>query len=115
MKSRQSNRIATKAVGTCSTANGVEWTVAIDDLSASGCRIEAPPRPVAVGERVKLAIAGSRPHAAEIAWQRDGQIGLQFAQPLNDRVLRHLARAGGDSAPIATLPSEQKPSVRRIL
>ncbi len=67
MKTRKSARMATTATGSCRTARGMQWDVALADLSEGGCRADNPRGRLQLGEFVRLFIAGTGPHMAEVA------------------------------------------------
>ncbi|MDP2130744.1 MAG: PilZ domain-containing protein [Erythrobacter sp.] len=101
MKARRSARVSTTTTGSCRTARGMQWDIMLADLSQGGCRIEDPQGRLRLGEYVRLYIAGTGPHVAEVAWRQGAWIGLEFARPLPERVLIGLTAAdGSDLAPV---------------
>ncbi|MDT8280924.1 MAG: PilZ domain-containing protein [Erythrobacter sp.] len=95
IKARRSARVPTTATGSCRTARGVQWDIELADLSQGGCQIEDPQGRLRLGEHVRLTIAGTGPHMAEIAWRQGALIGVEFVRPLPERVLARLAAADG--------------------
>lgn len=114
MRARQSARVATTATGSCRTARGMQWDIALADLSQGGCRIEDPHGRLRLGEFVRLFIAGTGPHMAEIAWRQGTRIGIEFTRPLPERVLKRLAEADWAGARAAEADRHDAP-VRRVL
>jgi hypothetical protein len=115
MKARKSARIATTATGSCRTSRGMQWDIALTDLSCGGCRIEDPQGRLRLGEFVRLFIAGTGPHMAEIVWRQGTRIGIEFSRPLPDRVLARLAVADWDGARQAVVEDTHVRPVRRML
>lgn len=66
--------------------------VAIADLSAHGCRIEAADDEVAVGSPVFVRLDGLAPLRATVRWHEGGVAGLEFDHPLYIPVLDHLLK-----------------------
>lgn len=52
--------------------------IALDDLSAGGCRLDDPHGRLRLGEFVRLYIAGTGPHMAEVAWRQGSRVGVEF-------------------------------------
>lgn len=115
MKARKSARIPSIATGSCRTSRGMQWDIALEDLSLGGCRIEDPHTRLRLGEFVRLFIAGTGPHMAEVAWRQGTRIGLEFARPLPERVVGRLA--AGDAAETRGAEAEHRdgPPVRRMV
>jgi hypothetical protein len=91
--------------------------IELADLSAGGCRIEDPQARLRLGEIVRLFIAGTGPHMAEVAWRQGGRVGLEFQRDLPERVIRKLAAADWEGArrAMAEERSSAVVGVRRIL
>ena len=66
--------------------------VAIADLSAHGCRIEAAEAEVAIGSPVFVRLDGLAPLRATVRWQDGAIAGLEFDHPLYIPVLDHLLK-----------------------
>lgn len=115
MKARRSARIATGATGSCRTARGMQWDIALADLSEGGCRIDDPRGRLRLGEYVRLYIAGTGPHMAEVAWRQGTRIGLEFVRPLPDRVLERLAAADWEGARREERDHGSNAPLRRLL
>lgn len=115
MKARRSVRIATTATGSCRTSRGMQWDIALVDLSCGGCQIEDPHGRLKLGEYVRLFIAGTGPHVAEIVWRQGPRAGIEFARPLPGRVLNRLVAADWDSARAAYDDDRTSVPVRRLI
>lgn len=76
----------------------MQWDIELADLSKGGCRIEDPRGGLGLGEYVRLFIAGTGPHVAEVAWRQGSRIGLEFQNPLPERVFALLAEERWDEA-----------------
>lgn len=98
MKNRHSQRLPTRATGSCRTARGMLWNIQLDDLSAGGCRLEDPRGGMALGEHVRLFIAGTGPHIAEVAWRQGTRVGLEFRTPLSERIVALIVEERYDEA-----------------
>ncbi|MEM6266891.1 MAG: PilZ domain-containing protein [Pseudomonadota bacterium] len=114
MKARRNPREPTTATGSYRTGRGMQWDVELADLSRGGCRVADPRGGLRLGEYVKLFIAGTGPHTAEVAWRQSDRVGLEFARPLPERVVAHLADADWDSAQEAYRSTSQEGLVRRF-
>jgi len=68
-----------------------------------------------LGALVTLSIAGTGPHAAEVAWRQSDRVGLQFRRPLHERVYRLLGREEWDAAREAFEALGSAMPVRRLL
>lgn len=64
--------------------------VKVTDLSARGCRIEAPGRDLDQGSAVFIRLDQLAPLRANVRWYEAGFAGLEFDQPLYVAVLDHL-------------------------
>ncbi len=93
MKARTTSRVPIDATGSYRTSRGMQWDIELADLSEGGCRIFDPQGRVDLGEFVRLYIAGTGPHLAEVAWRNGDHVGLAFARPLSQRVFASLAAA----------------------
>lgn len=92
----------------------MQWDIALADLSQGGCRIEDPHARLQLGEDVRLYIAGTGPHMAEVVWRQSTRVGLEFARPLPERVLSQLVSADWDG-PRESLPAHRNAAqVRRV-
>jgi hypothetical protein len=70
------------------------------DVSSSGCKIDVP-HPIAVGEKVQIALQSFHSLSGTVRWCREGTAGIQFARPLSDAGLKGWkdAIANGPAAP----------------
>ncbi|MEL6878568.1 MAG: PilZ domain-containing protein [Pseudomonadota bacterium] len=103
MKTRKTSRIPIDAVGSYRTSRGMQWDVELADLSEGGCRIFDPRGRAELGQYVRLYIAGTGPHLAEVAWRSGENVGFAFTRPLPERVFTSIAAADGqDAAPVDT-------------
>ena len=91
MKARQKPRTSISAHGTCRTARGARWEAALSDIAEGGCRIADPAGQLAQGDQVRLTIAGTGPHYAQVRWRRGHAAGLAFLRPLPGELLEQLA------------------------
>ena len=89
--------------------------IALDDLSAGGCRLDDPHGRLRLGEFVRLYIAGTGPHMAEVAWRQGSRVGVEFQRDLPERVFRKLAVADWDGARSAYAEDRHSSPLRRIL
>jgi hypothetical protein len=93
----------------------MQWDIALADLSAGGCRLDDPRGRLRLGEFIRLYIAGTGPHMAEVAWRQGSRVGIQFARPLPDRVFHLLAAAEWEAARIAFEQDRSNLPVRRLI
>ncbi|MBI1403167.1 MAG: hypothetical protein GC147_08140 [Porphyrobacter sp.] len=115
MRARSSSRVATAATGSCRTSRGMQWDLDLADLSAGGCRIDDPHGRLRLGEFVRLFIAGTGPHMAEVAWRQGSRVGLEFARALPPRVFHLLAAADWHGAQAAFAEEHSRMPVRRLI
>ncbi|MCL9982362.1 MAG: PilZ domain-containing protein [Erythrobacter sp.] len=115
MRIRGSQRISTEATGSCRTSRGMQWDIALADLSEGGCRLEDPRGRLRLGEFVRLYIAGTGPHMAEVAWRQGDRVGIEFVRPLPARVFQLLAAADWHGAQAAYEEDRRTMPVRRII
>ena len=87
MKTRQKPRPAIAANGQCRVASGMQWDVALADLSEGGCRIADPRGVLRKGAMVELFIAGNGPHRAHVRWVEKGEAGVAFVRMLDGALL----------------------------
>lgn len=113
---RQTERVRTQAEGSCTSERGFEWFIKYEDLSPGGCRVDDPRHGLVLGAMVRLDIAGTGPHHAEVAWRQGDRVGLEFVVPLTDEVFYHLKHGDWDAAKAADeLPSPTRYPVRRVI
>ena len=98
MQTRQQPRRPIDASGHCRSAHGMQWEVALFDLSEGGCRIADPHGRLRRSETVKLFIAGTGPHRAQIQWREGEEVGIQFDRPLQPNLLDQI-HSGRMAAP----------------
>lgn len=98
MHNRRFQRVPTTATGSCRTARGMQWDIDLHDLSCGGCRVDDPRGGMGLGEHVRLFIAGTGPHMAEVAWRQGSRVGLEFRTPLPERIFTLLAQDRWDEA-----------------
>ncbi len=98
MKARKSSRVSLTATGTIRSPRAMQWDVPLADLSQGGCRVDDMQGRLKLGEFVRLFIAGTGPHMAEVAWRQGGNVGLAFTRPLPERVFILLASAEWEEA-----------------
>ena len=91
MQARQTDRVRTSATGTCKTARGMQWQIQLDDLSQGGCRVDDPRHGLELGSFVKVMIADTGPHDAEVAWRQGDRVGMEFLKPLAQPVFKLLS------------------------
>ncbi|MEQ5787863.1 PilZ domain-containing protein [Erythrobacter sp. NFXS35] len=115
MRARNSVRIPTAATGSCRTSRGMQWDLELADLSEGGCRIEDSRGRLRLGEFVRLYIAGTGPHMAEVAWRQGSRVGIEFARPLPRRVFTLLAAADWHGAQAAFEEDNSSLPVRRFI
>jgi len=115
MRARTTSRIGTTATGSCRTSRGMQWDIALADLSQGGCRIDDPRGRLRLGEFVRLYIAGTGPHMAEVAWRQGDRVGIEFARPLPPRVVQRLAEADWHGAQAAFEEDRSALPVRRLI
>jgi hypothetical protein len=112
---RKGERMRTQATGSCKTARGFQWDIKIDDLSVGGCRVDDPRHGMELGAHVTLFIAGTGPHIAEVAWRQGDRVGLEFARPLPERVVKHIAAGEWEQAKEAQSAVVTQFPVRRLI
>lgn len=115
MRIRGSLRIPTEATGSCRTSRGMQWDIVLADLSEGGCRIDDPRGRLRLGEFVRLYIAGTGPHMAEVAWRQGDRVGIEFARPLPARLFQRLAAADWHGAQAAYEEDRSTTQVRRLI
>lgn len=98
MKARKKPRTPITAHGTCRNARGAQWDAVLSDIAEGGCRIADPAGQLAKGDQLRLTIAGTGPHHAQVCWRRGGAAGLAFLRPLPGELIERL-QAGGHAAP----------------
>ncbi|MEP3422307.1 MAG: PilZ domain-containing protein [Erythrobacter sp.] len=91
MQARQSDRVPSRATGSCKTARGLQWDIQIDDLSLGGCRVDDPRHGLELGSFIKVLIAETGPHDAEVVWRQGDRVGMEFLKPLPERVFKLLS------------------------
>ena len=112
---RSSERVPTRAMGSCKTDRGYQWDVAFQDLSSGGCRVDDPRGGMSLGSYVSLIIAGTGPHRAEVAWRQGDRVGLEFLRPLPPRVFKHLAAEEWELANAAHATDSVELPIRRMI
>ena len=115
MQARKTHRVLSRAHGSCKSARGFQWDVRLHNLSSGGCRLDDPHRGMAIGSQVKLFIAGTGPHHAEVVWRQGERVGVEFARPLPERVFRHLAAEEWAEAQAAHKAAVHRPAIRRVI
>ena len=65
-------------------------SVAISDLSARGCRIVTTDEGISAGTSLFVRLNHLAPLRATVRWRGQGNMGLEFDQPLYIPVLDHL-------------------------
>ncbi|MEE4317613.1 MAG: PilZ domain-containing protein [Erythrobacter sp.] len=115
MRSRRSSRIPTTATGSCRTSRGMQWDIELADLSEGGCRLDDPRGHLRLGEFVRLYVAGTGPHMAEVAWRQGSRVGIEFARPLPVRVFQLLAASDWHGARAAFEEDSSNLPVRRLI
>lgn len=115
MKARQSKRVSTAATGSYRTPKGMQWDIELADLSHGGCRVHDPRGGLQLGQYVRLFIAGTGPHMAEVAWRSSAQAGLAFLRPLPPRLFGNLASADWEAAGAAFKETRNEGAVRRFV
>lgn len=115
MEGRMAERVRTRATGSCTSPRGFEWEIAYEDLSHGGCRVDDPRHGLELGQIVKLDIAGTGPHHAEVAWRQGDRVGLEFMKPMSDVVFRHLVNEEWDAAREADRTESTRLPVRRLI
>jgi hypothetical protein len=93
----------------------MQWEIELADLSEGGCRLDDPRGQLRLGEFVRLYIAGTGPHMAEVAWRQGSRVGIEFVRRLPDRVFHRLAAADWDGARAAYEEDRSTMPVRRLI
>ena len=91
----------------------MQWDIRLEDLSSGGCRVDDPRGGMALGEYVRLFIAGTGPHMAEVAWRQGSRVGLEFQTPLPERIFALLAEDRWDEASRAFADPRHRGYARR--
>lgn len=115
MQARQSDRVRTRATGSCKTARGMQWDIQLDDLSPGGCRVDDPRHGMKLGAIVKIFIVGTGPHHAEVAWRQGDRVGLEFVKKLPERVFRLLSKEEWEAARDADREESSRMPMRRVI
>lgn len=79
---RDKPRKVLSAPGKIRTGRGVPHHVAILDLSETGCRVIEAGTGIKEGSNVSIRVGRLDPIYATVRWTREGQLGLEFQQPL---------------------------------
>ena len=91
---KEGRRLLRRAAYLCATITGSAIrprNVTVVDLTGYGCRVDGASRCHA-GDRLVLTIDPIGPVASTVIWWVDGEIGLEFAQPLHPAVIDHIRR-----------------------
>ena len=115
IESRKSDRIETQVEGRCTSQRGFEWQIQYRDLSPGGCRVDDPRHGLDLGAIVRLEIAGTGPHHAEVAWRQGDRVGLEFVTELPLAVFRHLIDGEWEEAQAADRNQPPALPVRRVI
>ena len=115
MRARRSSRVRTSVTGSCKSPRGFSWDIRFDDLSEGGCRVDDPRHGMELGALVKLFIAGTGPHHAEVAWRQGDRVGLEFVKPLSARVFTLMAQDQWDEARALSHYEVTRFPVRRVM
>ena len=68
-----------------------------------------------LGEFIRLFIAGTGPHLAEVAWRQAGNVGIAFTRPLPNRVFALLAASEWQAASEAFSQDHTHLAMRRLV
>ena len=90
---RQATRLPLLLTAQMSSDRFEATAVRLTDLTGRGCRLSTA-QLVSVGTFVTVHILGFTEIGGWIAWARDGEVGLDFANPLPDAVTGHVLRLG---------------------
>ncbi len=93
----------------------MQWDMELADLSEGGCRLDDPRGRLRLGEFVRLYIAGTGPHMAEVAWRQGSRVGIEFVRALPARVFQLLAAAEWSAAQAAFEEDRSRLPVRRMI
>jgi len=115
MLARKTSRTRSIAKGSATNQRGSSWKIEIADLSEGGCRVDDPRGGMELGRHVKLMIADTGPHLAEVAWRQGDRVGLEFLRPLPNRVFGLLAQGAWEAAQAAHREESAKIPVRRLI
>ncbi len=89
LDARSALRHAVEIEAVCRRAGSYRYEVRLLDLSQSGCRIE-PAIGLAPDTAISIVPCGLAARDATIRWSRDGQMGIEFVEPLHPAVADHL-------------------------
>ncbi len=78
---RRSRRAEVRLPATVEAGPGRAFHVIVQNVSAHGIMFELE-SPLIPGRPVSVSMAGLDRTAARVAWQRDGQVGIAFVEPL---------------------------------
>ena len=98
---RQANRLPLSLPAQMSSNRFDMTAVHLTDLTYQGCRLSTE-QGVSVGSFVTIHVSGFTEINGWIAWVKNGEVGLDFANPLPHAVTEHVLRLGLSNAP----PSE---------
>lgn len=90
MDRRSEGRHSTALQGFCELTSGGRHHVMITNLSCAGCGLTGE-LGAAVGDEVRLWVAGLGPLMASVKWVRDGRVGIALAEALEPEVVSYLA------------------------
>lgn len=90
MKARKKPRSPISSTGECRNSRAMRWQVELSDIAEGGCRVVDPAGRLAKGEQLRLSIAGTGPHHAQVCWHRNGAAGVEFVRPLPPELIKAL-------------------------
>lgn len=105
MGARFGNRHIVEKEVPCTIA-GVPGLAFLYNLSTGGCMLESSAA-VAVGDAVSVALEGFETATGKVAWQAGQCVGVSFALPVHEAIVRHIG-----FTPQATAFEEQAPRDR---
>jgi hypothetical protein len=86
---RQSERIATASEVLVRRIGGFNFSVALKDISTSGCRLEML-EPTEVGDRVIARLPQLEPLGSRVKWTRGTTSGVEFTSGIHPAVFESL-------------------------
>src|SRR4051794_17813828 len=87
--SRQADRLRVQVIGTLHGFPSRPFPVAVVNVSAEGCGIEAE-HALPLGAELFIVLGELEPIRAEVVWSEGNYAGLKYETPLSSRALFHL-------------------------
>lgn len=90
--SRRAERVSLRAEVDFRRQGDHRYQVTISDMSAEGCRIEAPIK-VSPGDPLWISLPGLESIQGKARWIENWTVGVEFDRPLHPAVFDHVKKA----------------------